>query len=119
MDPTVLVTQATVAYYVAALIEWLKHASWFPLLKADMKRTQRWLSVFVAAAAALGINYSFDSAAGTLLITGLTLPTIGHGLIQFVMQEIAYTKFIQPPKNGGIPGTVELIALPERKDVRT
>ena len=116
MDPNVLLTQATVAYYVAATIEWLKHASWFPVLQPHMKRAQRWISIVVAIAAALGINYSFDAAAGTLLITGLTLSTIGHGLIQFAMQEIAYTKLIQSSKNGGlIPG--ELIALPERKDV--
>jgi hypothetical protein len=101
MDPGLLLTQATVAYYVSHVLEWLKHATWCRLLEPQMKRAQRWVSIAVAVLAAIGITYSFDPAAGQLVISGLTLDAIGRALVQFALQEIAYTKFVQPPKNGG------------------
>lgn len=74
------------------LINWLKNASWFPLLQKDWKTAQRLWSIVLAAASAAGVHVVF--AAGTLSISGLTLTgilTAGWAWIKaFSMQEFVY-----------------------------
>lgn len=104
-----LTTGAVVVY----LIEWAKRSKLIPI-SASTTSINRALNVLLAAAVALGINWSFDATAGTLVITGLTWPALGHAgwefLKQLVTQQILYDGVLAP-KLVKVP-TVEASSLP-------
>ena len=85
-----LTTGATVVY----VLQWLKASGWVPWITADTKRLNRILSALLAAAMAVGINWTYDPTGGTLVITGLTWwAIIGSGyewLKQFALQQLLY-----------------------------
>lgn len=90
-----LTTGAVVVY----LIEWAKRSRLMPIT-ASTKSINRALNVVLAAAVALGINWTFDASAGTLVITGLTWPALAHAgwefLKQLATQQILYDGVIAP-----------------------
>jgi hypothetical protein len=59
----------------------------------------RWTSRVVAIVAAIGVHATFDSAAGVLTITGLTVVGIRDSILeyarQYMFQEVAYKKFVR------------------------
>lgn len=66
---------------------------WFPKLAALapwLKRTAYWA---IALGAALGIHESFNPGTGTLVITGLTLAGVAHGIWHWV-QSVALQEFV-------------------------
>ena len=73
-------TASAVIVFLWRLIEhWIPDAAKLP---STLKRSLLW---FVAACAAIGVHYSFTSGNGTLVITGLTLANVGHGLGHLIM----------------------------------
>jgi len=82
-------TQVTAAAVVSFLIGFLKKQSWFPWLTAESEKANRIAAVVLSGLAALGIHAQYTHAAGTLVITGLTLTTIlsgaWHWLTQFAI----------------------------------
>ncbi len=90
-----LTTGAVVVY----LIEWAKRSQWVPI-DASTKVVNRIINVVLAAVVALGIDWSYDAAAGTLMITGLTVSAVvGAGwefLKQLMAQQILYDGVVAP-----------------------
>lgn len=76
------------------VLERLKRASWFPWVTAQSDRAQRWAAVLIALVATAGIQVTFESDAGVLTVTGLTLTNVAHfasrALKTFVFQELIY-----------------------------
>lgn len=84
-----LTAHFTTAAMVVYVVEWLKSTQWFPWLTADTKNLNRAVNCVAAALVAIGINWSFDSTAGTLVITGLTEQALVHGAYEFMKQLMA------------------------------
>lgn len=107
MPHNVIVDQASYALFFSFLIQWVKNAKWFPFVNADTATLNKFLAVLASGATALGMHFTFDSATGTLAITGLTFWGIYHGGVLWVrswlIQEIAYQKLVrQNPSSGGL-----------------
>ena len=85
-----------------ASLEWLKKQSWFPFVTLDNARLNRAFAMFAAFVAAIGLHFTFDTDAGVLTITGLTLTNIAHTswawVQQYAIQQASYKGLI---KNGG------------------
>ena len=89
-----LFSQVTSAALVVYVIEWVKAAGWCAWIAPHTKALSRTLSALLAATAAIGIHFAFDVEAGTLLISGLTVTGLAHGvwhvLNQFISQQVIY-----------------------------
>ena len=94
-----LIWSAVVAWMSAKGIQLAKQVSWLPI-NTTTEVANRWIARAVALASTIGIHSQFDPQAGTLMITGLTvsgiLYSIGEYAKQYMMQEVAYKKFVRP-----------------------
>ena len=101
MEPAeILSTQLAVAYATSTAIKWLKYQSWFPLMQQEAAVLNRIFAALVAFIAGVGIHYTFDATSGTMVITGLTVSGIFHGLWawfeQFAIQQGVFKVIVQP-----------------------
>lgn len=94
-----IVWSAVLAWMAAKGIEMLKASSWVPAVNFDSETLNRWVARGVALVAAFGVHMTFDSAAGTLTITGLTMLGLRDSILeyarQYMFQEVAYKKFVR------------------------
>lgn len=74
----------------AYMIKWAQRSKYFPWFTAEAKRINFYVQVIISGIASLGIGYAWDPAAGTFLITGLSLHSVlagaWHWFQQFAMQ---------------------------------
>jgi len=94
-------TQVLIGAVVAYLLQWLKGQRWFPFItEQGSKYAKVAISAVVAAASAFAIDFDWNGAAGTLLISGLTWSHIWGGLvafgISFLSQHASYELLIHP-----------------------
>lgn len=86
------------------LMRKMRESSWFPWVKLGAGKMNVALAGMLAAVSAVGIHTEFDKAAGTVLITGLTLSGIAHfggeWLRQWTLQQFTY----QTMKSDAITG---------------
>jgi hypothetical protein len=81
-------TASTVIVFLGHVMEkWFPRTATWP---ATAKRLGYWI---VAGFTAVGVHASFTAATGTLVVTGLTLATILHGLWHWV-QSVALQEFV-------------------------
>jgi hypothetical protein len=89
-----LSNQVVVSAIGVWLVQRLKQAPWFPWVRQQSDRAQRAAAVMVALLATAGIHVTFESEAGVLTVTGLTLANFAHflwhALKTFVFQELVY-----------------------------
>lgn len=83
------------AFFASAGLEWLKkHPAVSLISQSTAFYIQRLVSIAVAAAAALGVHYTYDPAAGALTITGLTAAGLwtmtSETVRSWVTQEVMY-----------------------------
>ena len=83
-------------------IELLKRLESIPFIHDQSRVINRWLGVIASGLATVGIGFTFDSQAGTLLITGLSLGTIAatvwQWFTQWALQQVIYATSIEPKK---------------------
>lgn len=93
-------SQIAVAYAASYGMKLLKYTKWFPFLQQNASNMNRIFAIIVAFLTSVGIQYTFDSVEGTLVISGLTLASVGHGLwawfVQFCLQQGAFKVIVQP-----------------------
>lgn len=98
MNEQELIWSAVIAWMSAKTIEVGKLIPWLPISYTS-ENANRWAARLIALAATVGIHSTFDPHAGTLMITGLTSAGIFQGIgeyaKQYMMQEIAYKKFVR------------------------
>jgi len=94
-----LTAHLTTAAVIVYAIEWLKRSRGFSFLAADTTTINRIVSALLAAVAAVGINWTYDSSQGVLTITGLTLVSVTatgwEWVKQFAVQQVLYDGVIQ------------------------
>lgn len=115
----VLISSGSAAVLAAYLLQYLKNAAWFPWLGIEQAKEKANLiaSVLVAGVAAFGIHFTYNPTDGQLVITGLTLVGIAHGLghwaAQWVAQHVSYKAFVVPTEllAAGVNALKQLITL--------
>ena len=84
------------------VIELLKKSSLFPFITARTTTLNRYIGILTSGAATLGINFTFDSQEGSLLITGLTLSAVAmsawHWFSQWAVQQFVYASAVEGKK---------------------
>ena len=84
------------------IIELLKKSPLFPFITKHTVVLNRYIGILASGAATLGISFSFDSQAGSLLITGLTFTTAAHSawhwFTQWAVQQFVYTTAVEGKK---------------------
>ena len=84
------------------VIEFLKKTRLMPFVTQHTVALNRWLGVIASGVATLGIGFSFDSEAGSLMITGLTAATIAHNawhwFTQWAVQQFVYSTAVEGQK---------------------
>jgi hypothetical protein len=93
------------AFFSASALEWLKRKPALTLItETSAFWAQRVLGILLAIAATLGIQWTFDSAAGTLVVTGLTIGSVTALALEtvktWVYQEITYRVAIRNYRPG-------------------
>jgi hypothetical protein len=101
MDTTTdLTAHFTTGAVIVYFMQMLKRRGW--LIGSDTKGLNRALSMILAGVAAVGINWTYDATAGTLVISGLTWAAVGamawEWLKQFVAQQVLWDGVVQRPK---------------------
>ena len=99
MENELITSQLTAGYATAALIQWLKGQSWFPFCNDDTAALNRATSMVMSVVAAIGLHLTFDSTAGVLTVTGLTLTNMLHAawasVQQYAITQAAYKGIIK------------------------
>ena len=99
-------TQFTTAAVASYLIQWLKTYPGIKLLNYDTEKLNRIASIAIGTLSGVGIFFTWNQTAGTLLITGLTaangLHLVSKVVEQVVMQHFIYRVSIAPPKWGAV-----------------
>lgn len=100
MQGNELVWSAVLAWMSAKALEWAKASKIVPWLTAETETVNRWAARIISMAAALGVHFTFDSAAGALTVTGLTYIGLRDSALEYARQRmlmsIAYAKFVKP-----------------------
>lgn len=104
MDSGFLLTAGGTALVSSLIIQWMKESqiAIFNFLGTEKSKANINLcfSILVAFITSIGIGYKYDSTAGTLLVTGLTVAGLEHGLwhwfIQWASQHAIYKTMIVP-----------------------
>ena len=100
----IVLAQITSSAVIAYGLEMLKKWNKIPWINQNTKRINRIVSAILSGVAALGIHMQFNSEAGTLMITGLCLPCIVHGMWDWarswVVTQLVYDGAIAKNGNG-------------------
>lgn len=113
-DPSIATpgAQITAAMIIVWLIQELKKSGRFPGITVDTVKVNRIVSAIGALATGAAIHWTWDSAAHSLLITGLTgwalLSFFWSFLQQFVGQEMLY-QLIYAPKEAARQATATAV----------
>lgn len=95
-----LSAQVVVSAVVVYLLQLAKKSQLVPWMTAETGTINRVVAVLAALCSSLGIHFSFNAAAGTLLIAGLSIANVGgfawHWLTAFVSQQLIFQTAVQP-----------------------
>ena len=93
-DANIVITHITTGAVAVAFLNWLKSTRFFPWLTDETVKLNRLAAIALAAVRAVGINYTWNPADHSVLITGLTLAAIcggaWHWLQSYVVQQMIY-----------------------------
>jgi protein-S-isoprenylcysteine O-methyltransferase Ste14 len=81
-------TQVAVAAIISFVVGQLKKASWFPWLTAETSKLNRIVAIVLSGLASVGVHFQWSAGTHSLLITGLSLATIGLGVWHWAVQAI-------------------------------
>ena len=94
-----LSAQVVISAVVVWLIQLAKKSQRIPWISAETSKLNRLIAVLTSCCSAVGIHISFSAAAGTLVITGLTLTGVltffWHWLTAFVSQQLIFQTAVQ------------------------
>lgn len=97
-----VISQVTLSAIAVVVMQWLKKSSWFPWLTAQSDAANKIVAAFFAAAAAVGIHYTYDASTATLTFTGISFAALGHALWHwlqsYAVQETIYKGAFHKPE---------------------
>lgn len=86
---------------------WREHPKLSGFTERTALNAQRLIGAAIGFASGLGITFVFDKGAGKLVISGLFLTAILHGVRQFLFQEFVYQSAIKRPSTTTIPTSLQ------------
>jgi hypothetical protein len=97
--------QLSAQVVISAVVVWLlqaaKKSKLVPWLTAETGQLNRLVAVVASLCSSVGIHFTFSVAAGTLIVTGLTLAGIGqfawHWVTAFVSQQLIFQTAVNKP----------------------
>lgn len=95
MEHGELGTAAVIAVLVSEIIEMCKRFGWCPLTY-DTAKANRAVGAAAAFLTGIGVNMSFEPSTGTLVVSGLLLSGVTHGVAQWCGQMAYYRLAIKP-----------------------
>jgi hypothetical protein len=118
-----IVSSVTASAMAVAVIQWLKNTKWVPFINQYSSTLNRVLGWAIAAISAAGLHYNYESATGTLTLTGLTAATLTHSLWEttksYALQWLIYKGIVKGPAQvaeatasaGAAPGQTPVVAV--------
>lgn len=106
----VALTSVTISGITVAGIEWLKHSRYFPWITKEKILLIRAISAVAAAAAAVGITYTWNAADHSLTIAGLTLGGMATFFWAWAKQMTMNELVRQATKGSSNPAVVKAVA---------
>jgi hypothetical protein len=95
-----LSAQVVVSAVIVYVLQLAKKSPLVPWMTCETDTINRVVAVLAALCSSLGIHFSFNAAAGTLVIAGLSLANIGgfawHWLTAFVSQQLIFQGTVRP-----------------------
>jgi D-alanyl-lipoteichoic acid acyltransferase DltB (MBOAT superfamily) len=79
-------TQVAVAGIISTAIGALKRSSWFPFITTETAKLNRAAMIVLSGLGTIGVHFSYNREAGSLLITGITAATVLSGLWHWIVQ---------------------------------
>jgi len=109
----VVITQITMGTLFAGVLAYLKAKAWIPWFNKHSATINHVFLLASSAGTAIGVHLVWDSAAGSLTITGLSLVTIAHGVwewakqwaLQYLVQRNAFGPVAIPGDAPAVPTT--------------
>lgn len=102
LDSNIISSQFAACAVIVWAIQWLKLSKWCPLLDMSTDQMNRFVSALSAIAAASALHFAFDSAAGRMVIDGITARNFLHlcwaTAVQFAGQQIIYDAVYHKPE---------------------
>lgn len=83
---TLLGTKAVYSLVTIYVINWMKKSPLFPAIHYKSDKLNHWLAVIMTGLTSIGINFTYDPVAHTVLITGLAWPVIKSYLWNWLEQ---------------------------------
>jgi len=79
-------TQVAVAGVVSSVIGAVKRSSWFPWIHAESAKINRAVMIVLSGLGTIGVHFTYNREAGSLLITGVTAAAILSGVWHWIVQ---------------------------------
>src|SRR5438445_27836 len=93
------ITASAVSVFVLQLIKKSKAIPW---ISSETPKLNRAIALILAGITALGIHYTYDATAGTLVISGLTLGGVLHASWHYLQSIAVQEGFYQAAVNKGV-----------------
>ena len=97
--PEVLSTQLVVSYIFVWLQQKLKASKFVPFIEEGTTAINVAMAWIFAAAQAVGIGWTFDTSAGTLMITGLSFGAVVEFGRAYIVQKLIYRQVHVPAES--------------------
>src|SRR6185295_14036090 len=115
MDP--IIAQLSTSAVIVSVIEWLKETKIIPWMNHNSPWANRFVAMFFALIAGIGLGWMYDPTAGVLTITGLQPSHIANTLwatfSSYGTQWLIYKGVIRK----GDPGQLPMAVTPAPKNV--
>lgn len=95
--------QLTASTISVGVIQWLKNSPSFPFINPNSKAAPYILSALSALIAAAGIHFAFDHSTGVLMVTGLNVESITHGIFDSI-ESFCLNHVLYKAMNPKLPG---------------
>jgi hypothetical protein len=69
-------SQLALAAVSSMILQWVKNSAWFPWINKNTAGLNRAVAIVISGIGAAGIHMHYDTAAGSLTLTGLTKESI-------------------------------------------
>ncbi len=96
-----IVSTITASAMAVSIVQWLKNTKLVPFMDQHTAGINRIVGWVFATISAFGLHYTYDSATGTLTLTGLTVAALSHSIWDVVksyaFQKLIYAGVIKGP----------------------
>ncbi len=105
MQQEQIVTQVVLSAIAAQLMEFAKRSPWVPWITQHSKWVNTLTASLLAAFTAAGMHFNYESTAGVITITGVTLISVLHFLWEWVQSFVFQHLIFKAAVGRQVPNT--------------